>query len=558
MSNYRKSLIEDGIIDKEKFYTDMTHEREERFKKGKDIFSTWVKDNKKDLEGGYNARPVYTKFYYDYHKNESMQKFLGHVRPFYIRTYHQDEQQTFQTLANMNPSKFEFDPHHYLYGGAFIYPIGAYFKVCEILKLITLNPDLNHYFRNPDDMRSMYIAGRMFIVFSIFLQAILIYLFSAKYAPKPIALLLAVIFVLLPPVSANKNLIKPHVFAPLFNIAAIMFFFKYAELNKISKKIIFFIGCLFGASGGALILNGLAGIIPFVYLLIEKNSLKNKIQNIILLGIGGIAGFIITNPYVLVSYENFYHNYEYISLYIKANSEGTWYYLTEFLFKNFTFIYPALIIIFVAMLSKYKKLNISDSEKKVILSLIIVFIFILAFFCWTGVEADHIRYFFPIIPLLFMFIGRVYGFMSEFQKRIIKVFFILALLFNFFISGQYVLDMLQDASNESHRLTAGKWINENISAGTLIGMVDNQPQDVPAFSFCNYRLFRMPSYYFSDYDASDAEYIVLTDYARRMEWYDELVTKQKKFKVEKIFGSKRYYYKTLSQLNLTVYILKKI
>lgn len=280
MSNYRKSLIEGGITDKEKFYTDMTHEREERFKKGKDIFSRWVKENMEDLKGGYNARPKYDKFYYDYSKNENMQKFLGHVRPFYIRTYHQDEQQVFQTLANMNPSNFDFDPKHYLYGGSFIYPIGAYLKICEIFKLIKLKPDLNHYFRNPDDMRSMYIASRMFIVFSIFLQALLIYIFSAKYAPKPIALLLSVIFVLLPPVTANKNLIKPHVFAPLFNIAAIMIFFKFAELNKISKKIIFFIGCLFGASGGALILNGLAGIIPVVYLIIEKNSISGKIKNI--------------------------------------------------------------------------------------------------------------------------------------------------------------------------------------------------------------------------------------------------------------------------------------
>lgn len=210
------------------------------------------------------------------------------------------------------------------------------------------------------------------------------------------------------------------------------------------------------------------------------------------------------------------------------------------------------------MIFKIKKLTITDGEKNIILSIMIVFIFIFAFFCWTGVEADHIRYFFPIIPLLFMFIGRVYNFLQAFQKKILLTLFFMALLFNFFISGQYVLDMMQDASNESHRLSAGKWINENIPKGTLIGMVDNQPQDVPAFSFCNYRLFKMPSYYYDDYDPTDAEYIVLTDYARRMEWFDELVNKQKKYKVEKVFGSKRYYYKTLSQLNLTVYILKKI
>ena len=167
-------------------------------------------------------------------------------------------------------------------------------------------------------------------------------------------------------------------------------------------------------------------------------------------------------------------------------------------------------------------------------------------------------YYFPTIyPYIFILPALLYEYFSANQKKAVKILLIFTIVFNFFISIQYQMDYYMDSNELSHRITAGDWINKNIPPKTVLGLIDSQPQDIPSFSFANYKIFIYQSEYSNDIDVSECDYIVCSDYANRMKWTEELI-KSGKYKTVKIFKSKRLYYRLWQQYNMPIYILKKL
>ncbi|MEK7742759.1 MAG: hypothetical protein AAB578_00075, partial [Elusimicrobiota bacterium] len=51
---------------------------------------------------------------------------LNPVRSFYLRTGHDDEQTFLLLFGKMRPRSLDFRPRMYLYGGGYLYPLGAW------------------------------------------------------------------------------------------------------------------------------------------------------------------------------------------------------------------------------------------------------------------------------------------------------------------------------------------------------------------------------------------------------------------------------------------------
>jgi hypothetical protein len=99
-----------------------------------------------------------------------------------LYTYQPDEMITMMALAGMRPSRLEFDPRLYQYGGSFIYPVGALIKLCGLLGLIDVRSDVIYYLDHPDEFGKFYIVARAYSAAWGLLGVILVYAIASRLA----------------------------------------------------------------------------------------------------------------------------------------------------------------------------------------------------------------------------------------------------------------------------------------------------------------------------------------------------------------------------------------
>ena len=314
-SSARKKLIENGIDNKQNYYNEMINERETKFARySKDghLFSGWGKEIKEKTTG------IPLKYQEIVYLNKiNMNLFYNLIRPFYLRSYHQDEQQALQPITNMNPKQLSFNPKHFIYGGAYIYPTAASLGLFNIAGFFKIRKDLNYYFDNPVEMAKMYIAGRFLIVISIFLQVIILFILCKKFSNVHFAFLLCLAFLVSPFITANKNLMKPHLYAQIFNFLMIFTLYKMSFHKKIKIKHLIIANALIGLGAGSNLWNAILYLVPATTILLSENYFADKIRLWIISGISLIISFIIINPYIIVDFKNFYYEMIFITFYAK-------------------------------------------------------------------------------------------------------------------------------------------------------------------------------------------------------------------------------------------------
>jgi len=196
------------------------------------------------------------------------------VAKIYLRyrlyTYQPDEMITMMALAGMRPSKLDFDPRLYQYGGLFIYPVGALIKLCGLLGLIDVRSDVVYYLDNPDEFGKFYIVARAYsaawgligviVVYAIASRIALIRTPSAGAGSWPVAcapgsdrshragLLAALLFTLMPVVVCMAHEGKPHLPGAVLMLLAVYFAMRClqsetAKIEDRSSKVEDELGC---------------------------------------------------------------------------------------------------------------------------------------------------------------------------------------------------------------------------------------------------------------------------------------------------------------------------
>ncbi|MCM8765077.1 MAG: hypothetical protein NC830_06950, partial [Candidatus Omnitrophica bacterium] len=77
---------------------------------------------------------------------------INSMRSYLLRSYGADEQAVIASLSKMNPSKLDFNPHFFEYGGTYLYPLASFLKLCALFGLVKLEKDMRLYFFQPEEM----------------------------------------------------------------------------------------------------------------------------------------------------------------------------------------------------------------------------------------------------------------------------------------------------------------------------------------------------------------------------------------------------------------------
>ncbi len=383
---------------------------------------------------------------------------LAYFRHFLINILHPDEIPTYIAISNMDPSRFDFNPHIFIYGGFLIYSVAFALKLVSVLGLITLQNDIIYYFLNPYEIGKFFIIGRLVVALMVVFAIYIIYLIGSSIYDKKTGLIAALLLSITPQVVVLAHHTQPHVFC--FPWILLSFYMTTKVFQ--SERLRFYIlgGFFAGLAAGSLYMAGISVFfLPIACFIRKEINWKRIIVHFLLF----LMGFLVVNPYWLLTLNEVFCEFnrlpsEYPFQLFSIFSFTKWFSY----FKGWAALLELpllLVLIFGFVYGIYR--GVYRREKIDIL----ITLFVLFAFIWAINMGLNYRYVIWIVPFLILWGARAIRItLSSKGKYVVLVFFIFTIVY----TGLYSFN-LDVRGGSNIRTKAALWINSNIEAGETIG-----------------------------------------------------------------------------------------
>lgn len=422
-------------------------------------------------------------------------RIVNAYRSLYLRSANPDEQKSLTYLGSMKPRELNFEPFGIDYGGAYLYPLGAYYYFLKTIGIVEATGDLTRYFENPSRMARVFLAGRAFNLICFMICVALIYRLGKLLGGRFAALSGAAIFAAAPVYVLNVHTLNPYGWATLWFLSGILFLFRYLETGNRRALLAgaVAVGMCIGSSLAFLSV-GVALLAPFLRVRSrERDSWKEAGFEFLAAAAAAGLVFVATNPYLFLRFEKFVDQMLFLtkSFPLDPSLRGFFGFFTRFLPPSFGVIQFALggaALAFAAVKIK--------TDRRRALIVLVLFAGILNLGGRSLDDFAHSRHFLPFFALWAVLIG---GVLSDFAPGNRKIAVYTLLVFGLAEAGVrslgYAKQFSMESGGRSSRMIAGKWINANIPEGKLVGLV-RPPQyaHTPPFRFDRYSflLFAAP------------------------------------------------------------------
>lgn len=223
---------------------------------------------------------------------------LDACRRFLLYTDDPDEMLTIMALARLKPAEGQFDPGMGQYGGAFLYPLGAWLKASMICGLATQG-DLPHYLRHSEDMGRVYLVGRAFVALCVALAIVVVFHIGQRLGGAMVAVTAAGLVALSPAVLTWSVVLKPHAAALLPGMLAVYWSLAYYDSPR--WRTLLAAGAAAGLAAG-MTMTAAPLLLPVVLAVgLQKRYAGFRVGRIVAASAVALAAFLATNPYSVIS-----------------------------------------------------------------------------------------------------------------------------------------------------------------------------------------------------------------------------------------------------------------
>ena len=441
-----------------------------------------------------------------------------------VRSYHPDESQLIKGLSNMDPKKFDFNPHYLWYGTLYYYFLGLALGIAWMVRLLKLTFDLPFFFLHPAELAKFYIIGRLVSAIFTTLTVLLVYFISRKLYNKKTGLIASLSLALVPLSVINSHYLSVDTTEMFF--ITLTFLLSLRILNSDRNKWYILAGICAGLAcnikySGVLIVS----VIPLVHFLKGQRKWTDFLscwinKKVLVSYLSGIATLLILNPFLITSYgevvwcikaylgdepqRNILSNIQAIFL-------GSLFYLRA-LYHGMGL--PLLLLSLSGFIIALRK----REKGEVLILFWIIFSFL--FFAYFSKRSD--RYILVIIPFLSILVPQ--GLFYIHRKHLRSLILIAVFLITFFCTlGYEKIFMEQDI-----RTVAGKWIAAHIPAGAKIGLKRDPYQfETPPINKNKYHL-NIAGENLDTLDQQKPDYFVISEieyYRRNRQRCDEQFSK---------------------------------
>jgi len=439
-----------------------------------------------------------------------------------IRTYHPDEYYIIKSMAVIKPGEMDFHPRQFSIGGAYLYPLGALIFLCSKTGFLYLTRDIAHYFAHPVDIARIYFLGRfvtlvfgMGIVLLVYLTAHII------WKEKRTAFLAGILTIFSPLFLLNIHYM--YVDIPAIFWVMLCMYFSVRYCSGPYRHAPFLMGASAGLAAGSKLTFILSFFIPALAFLltVKRDSVRRALKNVLMSGAGFVLLFVITNPYFLFILKELFLG--------AGKSNVSFSFEPWFYFQSLTAGMGAVLFYF-AVFGVIFGLRRDYGKEKILLLAWIVFFFLML----SSSAGKFARYALPVIPPLII-AGAGFWFNPSGGRKITvvlkKTAYVLAIAFTLVYGTAYETLFVR----ENVRTSAGRWIKENIPAGSSVGVTEVPWQfQMPPFDYAAYDL-NVTGYDFPAAAERKPDYFIISSFQapiipyplrlqkERMDFWSELI-----------------------------------
>jgi hypothetical protein len=213
-----------------------------------------------------------------------------------------DEWHTYGQLAAMKPAQLDFRITRQVYGGGFIYAVGAALMLGKLTGIIKIVPDSLYYLSHPEEMAHIQMTGRILVAGSYLGVLLLLALWGNRLGGRITGTAAMAAWLLSPMPFVLALVTKPHVYAAFWGLWALYLLWRHLETGG-RGKLLASGACLGLAMGSSLVAGALALAWPI--LLWDPKTPKGFLKSLSLPALAGFAVFILTNPYTILDFHGF-------------------------------------------------------------------------------------------------------------------------------------------------------------------------------------------------------------------------------------------------------------
>ena len=264
---------------------------------------------------------------------------LDTSRSFLLQSDLPDESHTLKAVYSIRYQNHDFNPHFFIYGGMFLYPIGAVIETASLAGAVTVTSDAAYYLRNPRDAARLFIIPKLFSTLLFALSIPVLFFTARRVYGRPAALLAATLYAFVPVTIVYAHLLKPHVSALFWATCCLWASSMYTATFR--KRWIFLAGIFAGFSGGAFIYASAILLFPLGLAIFSSQKPRVIATHLASVFMAGAAGFFISNPYWILDYKSVIADISHISTSPDAASTAyrllfSPYWFTQFFANNLT------------------------------------------------------------------------------------------------------------------------------------------------------------------------------------------------------------------------------
>jgi len=409
---------------------------------------------------------------------ESLDRWMMRFKLYSIEA---DEHLSIMALARIKPGTGQFDPHFYQYGGAWLYPLGAWYFALSKTGIIDTAP-LEAMFAAPDKMDAVYLWGRIFVILSVALAGIVLFSTALRISTPSSALLIMAIFLCAPATIMFSQVLKPHWYALLWvNISLFGIVQAWSE-KKFERHLQVLVGVALGLAVGSATTFGLFAVGVWLAMAIMVRCRHAPVHALVLVPAIATGALLVSNPYLIFNYPAYAVEAAYSSGWFtwRITPDDLW----SFIENSFA---PGFGIAFcTVMLAVFIKTLVTGSGSHRWMAMLLAVAIVVIAAMTSSIRDWHInvRYLPWFLPVALLFL------VASLRRG--RNLTLAGVLTAGLIQAAPLMLAYHDENNDtrSTRFMAARWIEENVPVNAALCFQTKSlaPYEAPPIDFTRYQI----------------------------------------------------------------------
>lgn len=393
-----------------------------------------------------------------------------------------DEIMNILALARMRPEQGRFDPGFYQYGGAFLYPLGAWYFTLAKSGVIHLGT-LQDLLADPQRMDRVWIFGRAFVLAAFCISAVVLYLTLRECTSDDVSLVCLLIYLCCPASVMFSQVLKPHWYSLLWvNLALLTLVRGIVREWSLRLRDEIFIAMWLGLAVGSVTTNGLFAVLMWFAIVGLVAGRRAKFLALVRIPAIAVVAFAASNPFYFIDWQGMLIEADATAAWFKGPAPGL---ESLFLFfkNSLTVGFGAAFSVLAVALAAYRLWRSPVAETRylalgTLASIVTIGILTSSLATWH----INFRYAPYLLPWMLLLVA------TDKSPRRYSLLVAVALLTVLQAMPLKLAYFDENDPAHSTRLRAAAWVDANIPAGTPICLNTGTPApyDVPPFDLTRY------------------------------------------------------------------------